>query len=97
MQTAAHGLHASFTAQQAGPESLQLELRILVKVAGRVTTASAIVLYPILDQIGVLATVGQHGSVKLLEAELPSVMLVEAPVEQVNVIVGKIHEAKSLL
>ena len=61
------------------------------------TAASAIVLYPVLDQIGILAAVGQHDSVKLLEAELPRVVLVEAPVEQVNIIVGKIHEAKRLL
>ena len=61
------------------------------------TAASTVVLYPILDQVGVLATVGQHDSVKLLEAQLSSVMLVEAAVEQVNVVVGKIHEAERLL
>ena len=60
-------------------------------------TTSAIVLNSVLDQIGVLAAVGQHYSIKLLEAQLAGIQFVKASVEQIYVIVGELLEAKPLL
>ena len=60
-------------------------------------TASAIVLNSVLDQVGVLAAVGQHDPIKFLEAQLAGIEFVEASVEQIYVIVGELLEAKPLL
>lgn len=95
-KAASHVFHLPLRAQQLSPERLQLKPGVLVEVLRRVASSSTVEFNSIFDQTRVLSAERQHDSAELLETQLAGIHFVEAAVEQVNVIIRKVHEAETL-